>query len=70
MNDATKNTPKKNKRSNPHDSAITHVSGKSEFIDDRPTQRGELTVALVYSEVPSGVLESIDTAEAAKGAPS
>ena len=23
MNDATKNTPKKNKRSNPHDSAIT-----------------------------------------------
>lgn len=33
----------------PHDSAQTHVQGKSEFVDDRPFVRGELLVGVYYS---------------------
>ena len=33
----------------PHDSATTHVTGKSEFVDDRPMVKGELHCGLVYS---------------------
>jgi len=33
----------------PHDSAHTHVQGKSEFVDDRPFVRGELLVGVYYS---------------------
>ena len=58
---------KKNKQRNiPHDSALTHVAGTSEFIDDRPQVRGELIVGLLYAEVPSGILEHIDTQKAQK----
>ena len=32
-----------------HDSAHTHVTGKSEFIDDRPTTRNELHVEILFS---------------------
>ena len=48
----------------PHDSAVTHVAGKSEFIDDRPWQRGELLVGFLFAEVPKGTLNSIDISEA------
>ncbi len=34
----------------PHDSAFSHVSGKSEFIDDRPPMPGELQLTLLLSE--------------------
>ena len=50
----------------PHDSALTHVQGRSEFIDDRPPQRGELLVGLLFAEVAHGRLKSIDYAEALK----
>lgn len=33
----------------PHDSAHTHVQGKSEFVDDRPFVKGELQVGVYYS---------------------
>ena len=63
MND----TPVKVKRQNhPHDSAVTHVAGTSEFIDDRPWQRGELIVGFLYAEIPSGTVDSIDYSEALK----
>lgn len=39
----------KDKGSASHDSAETHVSGASEFVDDRPAWRGELHVGLVWS---------------------
>ena len=32
-----------------HDSATTHVTGKSEFVDDRPMVKGDLHCGLVYS---------------------
>ena len=63
MNDAAQ---KNKQRSIPHDSALTHVAGTSEFIDDRPQVRGELIVGLLYAEVPSGILEHIDTQKAQK----
>ena len=54
------------KISTPHDSAQTHVSGESIFVDDRPKQNGELLVGLLYSEVASGILKLIDVSEALK----
>ncbi|TDR20662.1 xanthine dehydrogenase molybdopterin binding subunit [Marinicella litoralis] len=45
----------------PHDSAVSHVSGTSEFIDDRPKQAGELWVEVVYSTVAHGDITHIDT---------
>ena len=47
-------------KNTPHDSAVTHVRGASEFIDDRPPQRGELLVGLLYSQTAKGILHSID----------
>ena len=32
-----------------HDSAHTHVTGKSEFVDDRPVTKGELHVEVLFS---------------------
>jgi xanthine dehydrogenase large subunit len=34
----------------PHDSAHNHVSGKSEYIDDRPMQKNELHVEVIFSK--------------------
>jgi len=48
----------------PHDSAASHVTGTSEFIDDRPKQAGELWVEVVYSTVAHGEIKSIDTQSA------
>ena len=39
-----KNSPKHS-----HDSAHTHVTGKSEFVDDRPMTKGELQVEVLFS---------------------
>ncbi len=47
-----------------HDSAVSHVTGKSEFIDDRPPQQGELYVELLYSPVASGNIDKLDFSEA------
>ncbi|MBT5094510.1 MAG: xanthine dehydrogenase molybdopterin binding subunit [Halobacteriovoraceae bacterium] len=50
--------------SSPHDSAITHVSGQSEFIDDKPPIRGELHVALALSPYANAKIKKIDFKEA------
>lgn len=47
-------------KNSPHDSARTHVTGASEFLDDRPPQRGELLVGLLYAKTAKGILNSID----------
>ncbi|MGJ8662435.1 MAG: molybdopterin cofactor-binding domain-containing protein, partial [Marinicella sp.] len=48
----------------PHDSATSHVTGTSEFIDDRPKMAGELTVEVVYSEIAYGDITLIDIEQA------
>ncbi len=47
-----------------HDSAITHVQGSSEFVDDRPMLAGELHVAVVYSPHAHAEILSIDVSDA------
>lgn len=44
----------------PHDSASTHVTGKSEYVDDRPLQRGELLCGLIYARVAHARLARLD----------
>jgi xanthine dehydrogenase large subunit len=51
-------------RSIPHESARTHVSGESVFIDDIPPQRGELIVELFGSPVAHGRVRSLHLDEA------
>ncbi|MGC4003270.1 MAG: hypothetical protein QM811_09095 [Pirellulales bacterium] len=38
----------------PHDSAVTHVAGRSTYIDDIPPRRGELFLELFGSPVAHG----------------
>ena len=52
----------------PHDSATTHVAGRSIFIDDIPAARNELFVDFVGSPIAHGKLISIDV-EAVKQLP-
>ena len=47
-----------------HDSATTHVTGKSEFVDDRPMVKGELHCGLVYSPFARARLKLLDLAPA------
>jgi xanthine dehydrogenase large subunit len=48
----------------PHDSAHTHVSGESVFVDDRAEVRGEVHVGIVGSGIAHGRLLGIDSSEA------
>src|SRR5262245_20585174 len=42
--------------SRPHDSAHLHVSGRSEYVDDRPELAGEVFVEVVFStEAHAGI---------------
>ncbi len=50
----------------PHDSSITHVTGKSEYVDDRPMLKGELHCGLVYSPYAHARVVRLDTAPALK----
>src|SRR4051812_8617228 len=50
----------------PHDSSVGHVTGRSEFVDDRAPVRGEIHVGIVMSSVAHGKLISIDFSEALK----
>lgn len=43
-----------------HESAHTHVAGESEYVDDRPLQRNELHVGLVYSPHARARIKNID----------
>ena len=49
-----------------HDSARTHVTGESVFIDDLPFVAGELHLAVVFSPVAHGRIKRIEIAEALK----
>ncbi len=53
-------------KSLPHDSAVTHVTGESEYIDDRPTLSNEVLVGLVFSEKAHAKIKKIDLSEAEK----
>lgn len=54
------------KKSTPHESAWGHVTGQSEYVDDRPFQRGELLVGVIGSPTAAGELLKIDFTEALK----
>jgi xanthine dehydrogenase large subunit len=49
-----------------HDSAVTHVQGSSEFVDDRPAMPGELYAGIIYSRVARGVIRNLDLSQALK----
>jgi xanthine dehydrogenase large subunit len=50
----------------PHDSARTHVSGESVYIDDMPPMHNELIVDFYFSPVSHGKIKSLDLTAAAK----
>jgi xanthine dehydrogenase large subunit len=50
--------------SSPHDSAASHVSGESEYIDDRPLLPHEVHVGVVYSPHAKARILNINTAKA------
>ncbi len=47
-----------------HDSASTHVTGKSEYVDDRPMLKGELHCGLVYSPYAHARVVRLETSAA------
>jgi len=49
-----------------HDSSAGHVSGESEFVDDRPFVAGELHVDVVYSPLAHAKVKRIDCKAALK----
>ncbi len=49
----------------PHDSAIGHVTGKADYLDDLPRWENELIVGVVGSAIAAGKIKSIDVARAA-----
>lgn len=49
-----------------HDSAISHVTGESIFIDDRPMLKNEVLVGVLGAPVSAGTVLSIDSSEALK----
>lgn len=50
----------------PHDSAHTHVSGLSEFVDDRIKMQNEVYVEVLYSPHAKAMIKKIDTSKAIK----
>lgn len=48
----------------PHDSSTTHVTGRSEYVDDRPMLRGELLCGIVYSPHARARLTRLDLSAA------
>lgn len=48
----------------PHDSARTHVSGESVFIDDRPFLKNEMVCGFLGAPVAHGRLKNIDCSKA------
>ncbi len=48
----------------PHDNAHTHVSGQSEYVDDRPAMTNELFVEVVYSPHAHATIKKINTKKA------
>lgn len=50
----------------PHDSAIGHVTGSAEYIDDRAFTQGEVLVDVFYSPVAHAKIKSLDVGAALK----
>ncbi|MGI9429204.1 MAG: xanthine dehydrogenase molybdopterin binding subunit [Bythopirellula sp.] len=50
----------------PHESAVGHVTGTAQYIDDLPRRAGELHVAFVGAPVAAGEVRSVDLAAARK----
>lgn len=50
----------------PHDSSVFHVTGRSEFIDDRPLLSNEVFVGVVGAPIASGRILKIETTEVLK----
>src|SRR5689334_19312068 len=48
----------------PHDSAHTHVSGLSEYVDDRIAHANEVYVELVYSPYAHAKIKKMETKKA------
>ncbi len=48
----------------PHDSAVGHVTGTAQYVDDLPRREGELYVDFVGAPVTSGRVRSIDLSAA------
>src|SRR4051812_14797019 len=44
----------------PHDSAVTHVTGESVFLDDLPPLPGELLAGIIPSTVARGRVRKLD----------
>lgn len=52
--------------SRPHDSAYTHVTGQSEYIDDRPALPNEVFLTIIYSTEPHARIKKIDFSQTEK----
>lgn len=50
----------------PHDCAHTHVTGESEFVDDRPIMKNELFCDVFFSTRAHAMIKKIDFTEALK----
>ncbi|NBX75599.1 MAG: xanthine dehydrogenase molybdopterin binding subunit [Proteobacteria bacterium] len=61
MADDLKGLP--NIASDPHDSSLSHVTGRSEYIDDRPLLKREILCGLVYSPYARAKLKKLDFSE-------
>ena len=57
-------------KSHYQDSSFRQLTGRAEYIDDIPLSENTLHGALILSEIPSGIIISIDTEEAKKFDPS
>lgn len=55
-----------NKGSLPHDSAHTHVTGESEYVDDRPKMQNELFVDVFFSSRAHATIKNLDFSEVLK----
>ena len=49
-----------------HDSAISHVTGESIFIDDRPKMQNEVLVGVLGAPISAGLVKKIDFSSALK----
>jgi xanthine dehydrogenase large subunit len=50
----------------PHDNAHTHVTGESQFVDDRPMHKSELYCEVLYSPFAHAQIKSVNFDEALK----
>ena len=57
-------------KSHYQDSSFRQLTGRAEYIDDIPLSENTLHGALILSEIPSGMITSIETEKAKKFDPS